>query len=121
MARLHRPFALVGAVVLLGMLSMGVTACGSPFPSEPPIECDRIEVTTCWHMAYAAMRSDKATNSGPILHIRAFPGHRTNTMGGQPDPRAFLGMVAVVVADGSPAYYAVFLTPEGRYVADAEG
>jgi hypothetical protein len=68
-------------------------------------------------MAYAAMRAEKATNSGPILHLRAFPGHRTHTIGGQPDPRSFLGMVAVLVADGSLTYYAVYLDAEGRFVA----
>jgi hypothetical protein len=117
MALRARPFTLVGAVGLISMLSVGVTACGRPFPSEPPIQCDRIEETTCWHMAYAAMRAEKATNPGPILHLRAFPGHRTDTIGGQPDARAFLGMVDVLVGDGSHAYYTVYLDAEGRFVA----
>jgi hypothetical protein len=116
MAPRARQFALVVAVGL----SIGVAACGRPFGSEPPIQCDKIEETTCWHMAYAAMRAEKATNPGPILNLRAFPGHRTDTIGGRPDPRSFLGMVAVVVSDGSLAQYAIFLTPDGQYVADAE-
>jgi hypothetical protein len=117
MAPLARSFALVGAVGLISMLSVGVTACGRPFPSEPPIQCDRIEETTCWHMAYAAIRAEKATNPRPILHLRAFPGHLTDTIGGQPDARAFLGMVDVLVGDGSHAYYMVYLDAEGRFVA----
>jgi hypothetical protein len=117
MAPRARQFALVGAVGLISMLSVGVTACGRPFPSESPIQCDRIEETTCWHIAYAAMRAAKATNPGPILDLRAFPGHLTHTIGGRPDPRSFLGIVAVVVADGSLAYYTVYLNAEGRFVA----
>lgn len=119
MAPLARPFAIVGAVGLISMLSVGVTACGRPFPSEPPIQCDRIEETTCWHMAYAAMRAARATNLGPILRLRAYPGHLTDTVGGQPDPRAFLGMVDVLVGDASHAYYKVYLDAEGRFVANS--
>jgi hypothetical protein len=51
----------------------------------------------------------------------SFPGHRPDKFGGRPDPRWFLGMVVVEPAAGPLAYYAVFHTPEGRYVADAEG
>jgi hypothetical protein len=71
-------------------------------------------------MAFAAKRAEQATNPEPILHLRVFPGHLTDTIGGRPDPRSFLGMVSALMADGSLAYYKVFLTPEGRYVADAQ-
>jgi hypothetical protein len=48
----------------------------------------RIEATTCWQMTFAAMRAARATNLGPILRLRAYPGFSTVTIGGQPDPRA---------------------------------
>ena len=65
----------------------------------------RIEATTCWQMTFAAMRAARATNLGPILRLRAYPGHLPDMIGGQPDPRAFLGSVDVVVADGAHARY----------------
>jgi hypothetical protein len=63
------------------------------------------------------MRVARAAHPGPILHLRAFPGHSTDTIGGQPDRRSFVGIVAAVVADGSLAYYSVYLDAEGRFVA----
>lgn len=86
------------------------------------MQCDRIEATTCWRMAFAAMRAARATHLGPTLRLRAYPGIFTATIGGQPDPRAFLGIVDVVAADGSHAHYNVYLDAEGRFAAmcDAE-
>jgi hypothetical protein len=33
-------------------------------------------------MIFAAMRAARATNLGPILHLRAYPEHLTVTSGG---------------------------------------
>jgi hypothetical protein len=60
----------------------------------------RIEATTCWQMTRAAMRAARATNLGPILRLRAYPGLSTVTIGGQPDPATN-----------------VYLDAEGRFVA----
>jgi hypothetical protein len=60
------------------------------------------------------MRAARATNLGPILRLRAYPGSSTVTIGGQPDPLAFLGIDDVVV-DGSQAHYNVYLDAEARF------
>lgn len=54
--------------------------------SEGPLPQDRSDDLLADDLRRDASR--QATNLGPILRLRAYPGFSTVTIGGQPDPRA---------------------------------
>jgi len=99
-------------------LLLTLVGCGTAGPPTPPIRCDQLEDTRCWHVAFAAIRKIEPSHVDEIVEVTA----------GNPDlchlpsmPCAATlrpyGVADVLLRGGMHRDFLVWLSPEGNISA----